>query len=182
MFGHEIRKLVSDGVPPSSLYGSDLRSEYFDLGYKLFRDQKTLTTTFIAADIFDPTSKLGELNEKIDIIWAGSFLHLFSWQQQIDVCKRIVQLLKGKKGSMVFGRQAGSLNPGEKVRRSDASKSTIWRHDADSFKRMWKEVGEATGTSWTVEVKMLPKEELPKDRAQEWQPDARRMRFAVFRE
>jgi SAM-dependent methyltransferase len=80
-FGQELRKLASDGVLDSHLYGADLRSEFFTLGYKLFRDQSTLNAKFIAAEIFDPVLPLGELDGKIDIIYAGNFL-AFIWVQE----------------------------------------------------------------------------------------------------
>jgi len=96
-FGQELRKLVADGAPPENLYGADLNPEFFDLGYKLFRDKDTLTSKFIAADIFDPGSELHELDGKIDILYAGSFLHLFSYEGQINACKAIVKLLRDKK-------------------------------------------------------------------------------------
>jgi SAM-dependent methyltransferase len=54
MFAQDARKLVHDGAPPSSIYGTDLYSEYFDYGYKLFRDSDIMPRShFIAADILD---------------------------------------------------------------------------------------------------------------------------------
>jgi SAM-dependent methyltransferase len=103
-FGQDIRRLVHDGAPQSHLYGADLRSEFFDLGYKLFRDASTLKAQFLAADIFDPSSSLAELEGKVDIIYAGSFLHLFNYETQVGVCKRIVKLMREKKGAVVLGR------------------------------------------------------------------------------
>ena len=48
-FGQEIRKLAYDGAVQSNLYGCDPRSEFFNLGYRLFRDRDTLKSTFIEA-------------------------------------------------------------------------------------------------------------------------------------
>ncbi len=79
-----LRKLVADGVPTEHLYGCDLRPEFFELGYKLFRDKDTLKSKFIAADIFDPSSALSSLYGNIDIIYAGSFLHLFGYAEQVE--------------------------------------------------------------------------------------------------
>lgn len=54
MFAQDMRKLVHDGAPPFSVYGTDLRGEYFGFGYKLFRDEHIIPKEhFIAADILD---------------------------------------------------------------------------------------------------------------------------------
>jgi hypothetical protein len=54
MFAQDLRKLVYDGAPPSSVYGTDLRGDYFEYGYKLFRDEAMVPRDqFIAADILD---------------------------------------------------------------------------------------------------------------------------------
>ncbi|KAE9378513.1 methyltransferase domain-containing protein [Stipitochalara longipes BDJ] len=180
-FGQEIRRLVHDGAPSSHLWGADLRPEFFDLGYKLFQDKDTLQAKFMAADIFDPSSPLKDLEGKIDIIYAGSFLHLFNYEQQIAVCKRIVEILRAKKGSFVLGRQAGNVEAGERVHRTNPAQS-MFRHNEESFKKMWAEVGEATGTKWKVDVELFTPSEG-------WGPpnplhgsDGRAVRFSVWRE
>lgn len=181
-FGQEIRRLVHDGAPSSHLWGADLRPEFFELGYKLFQDKETLKSTFIAADIFDPESPLKNLVGKIDIIYAGSFLHLFNYQDQLRVCKRIVEILKEKKGSVVLGRQAGSIVAGERVHRTNTAQS-MFRHNAESFKKMWQEVGEATGTKWRVEIEVLdPREDQWARPGAEGPHDGRPIRFSVWRE
>jgi hypothetical protein len=110
-----VRKLAADGAPSEHLYGSDLRSEFFDLGYELFRDEATLRSKFLVGDVFDSSSPLSELDGEIDIIYAASFLHLFSYEDQVKVCKRMVKLLK-EKDSVVLGRQIGNANAGSKAR------------------------------------------------------------------
>jgi SAM-dependent methyltransferase len=144
-FGQEIRRLVHDGAPSSQLYGADLRPEFFALGYSLFRDSSTLKTTFLAADIFDPSSPLKGLEGKVNIMYCGSFLHLFNYEQQVNVCKRIVEILRPKRGSVVLGKQAGSAVSGERVHRTNEAQS-MFRHNEESFRKMWSEIGEATRT------------------------------------
>jgi len=179
-FGQELRKLAADGAPTDRLYGADLRPEFFDLGYKLFRDQGTLKSKFLAADIFDPASPLAELDGKIDIIYAGSFLHLFGYDQQVAVCKRMVKLLRDREGSVVLGRQGGNLVSGEHAHRRGG---TVFRHNAESFRKMWEEVGEATGTKWRVELEMMvPERAEAKERGDARGSEGRRIRFSVFRE
>ena len=105
-----------DGAPPENLFGCDLRPEFFDLGYRLFKDKEKLSNNFFAADIMDPSSTLSTWYGKIDIIYAGSFIHLFAYAGQVEVCKKIVRLLKDKKGSILLGRQVGNLVAGEKIK------------------------------------------------------------------
>jgi SAM-dependent methyltransferase len=167
-------------VPPSSIYGADLRPEFFELGYKLFRDVDTLKAKFLTADIFDTESPLKDLEGTIDVIYAGSFLHLFNYEQQVKACKRIVKLLREKEGSVLLGRQIGNLEAGEKVHKTNEAQS-MFRHNVKSFKKMWEEVGVMKGTKWKVEVEMLDNV----DRV--WMQgihgkDGRLIRFSVWRE
>jgi SAM-dependent methyltransferase len=154
-FGQEIRDLVRAGVPSKNLYGSDLRQEFWDIGYELFRDKETLESTFYAADIFDEseTSPLRQLDGKVDVIYAGSFFHLFSWDQQLRVAKRVVGMLKPVEGSILVGKQVGRKIGGVVPHRprpglTEPSAGTMWRHDGESWEKMWKETEEATGTEW----------------------------------
>jgi hypothetical protein len=177
-----LRKVASDGAAQENLYGSDLRPEFFEMGYRLFRDGDTLKSKFIAADIFDPSSDLSALDGHIDIIYAGSFLHLFGYVDQVAICKRIVKLLKTKKDSLLLGRQVGNLEAGEKVHRTNKSQ-TMFRHNSESFQKMWDEVGEATGTKWKVETELLvPNDRQIDERRGEHGPNMRSLRFSVFRQ
>jgi len=135
----------------------------------------------MAADIFDPSSPLAELEGKVDIIYAGSFLHLFNYEQQVAVCKRIVGLLKARKGSLVLGRQAGNVEAGERVHRTNAVQS-MFRHNEESFRKMWAEVGEATGTKWKVDVQLFTQSDDWGRRNALHGPDGRAVRFTVWRE
>lgn len=173
-FGQEVRQLVSthnpnpsiflqvphsitqayDGAPSENLYGTDLRQEFIDLGYDLFQDHKTLKSTFIVADAFDPESPLKQLNGQMSIIYAGSFFHLFDWDGQFAMAKRVVELLKPEPGSMLLGRQAGNINPGEYIRAGYNGERKRWRHDPKTWKEMWELVGKETGTKWDVHAEM----------------------------
>ncbi|KAF4611358.1 hypothetical protein G7Y89_g15655 [Cudoniella acicularis] len=142
--GQELRKVAHDGAVQENLYGSDLRAEFFEMGYRIFLDRDTLKSKFIEADITDANSALSGLDGKIDIIYAGSFLHLFNYEGQIEVCKRLVKLLREKKDSLILGRQVGNTDAGEYVQMTNES-GIMYRHNAESFKKMWDEVGEETG-------------------------------------
>ncbi|KAI9827480.1 MAG: hypothetical protein M1832_004830 [Thelocarpon impressellum] len=178
-FGQEIRKLVSDGAPSENIYGADLHSEFIDAGYDLFQDKGKIKTTFFSANITEPNS-LPQLVGKLDMVWAGSFFHLFGWDDQIAVAKRIVELLKPQKGSVIFGRQAGNVTPGEIPHEANAG-GTMYRHDVSSFEKLWVEVGKQTGTSWQVKARLDDVVEPAKGGA--WNdPNARLLLFAVHRE
>ena len=177
-----LRKVAADGAATEHLYGCDLRPEFFDLGYKLFRDKETLKSKFIAADIFHQSSDLTSLYGNIDIIYAGSFLHLFDYAKQVEVCKQIVKLLKDKKGSMLMGRQVGNLEAGEKVHET-SKRGTMFRHNEESFRKMWDEVGELTGTKWRVETQLIKfGESYMKERVDAHGLNMRLLRFSIFRE
>jgi hypothetical protein len=118
-----LRKIAADGAPQEHLYGADLRPEFFDLGYQLFNDSQNLKAKFIAADVFDPSSQLTTLYKNIDIIYAGAFLHLFGYAEQLEICKQIVKLLRDKKDSLLLGRQVGNLEAGEKVSGNNKSQN-----------------------------------------------------------
>jgi len=181
-FGQELRKVAADGAPSENLYGFDLRPEFFELGYRLFRDKDTLKSEFISADIFDTSSPLSTLDGKIDIIYAGSFLHLFGYTDQLTICKRIVKLLNDKKGSLLLGRQVGNVESGEHVHRTNQSER-MFRHNSESFKKMWDEVGEVTGTKWRVETQLLiPEQAYLSERREAHGENVRSLKFFVFRE
>ncbi|KAJ9638842.1 hypothetical protein H2201_004632 [Coniosporium apollinis] len=149
-FGQDVRKLVFDGAPAENIYASDLQHEFWDLGYELFLDKDKLGTQFIEADVFDEESGLKRLDGQIDIAHAASFFHLFNWPQQKEAAIRIVRLLKAQKGSLILGRQVGNVAPGEFPHRV----GTMYRHNEASFQQLWNQVGNATESSWKVEVEM----------------------------
>ena len=177
-FAQDIRKLVYDGAPSENLYACDLRQEYMDLGYELFRDRDKMTATFINANILEEPGSLDQLYGKIDIIHAASFFHLFGWEDQLKICKRVIKILKPQKSSLIFGRQTGNVKGTEVVPKTHGlhNSSTIWRHDPDSFKRLWDIAGRETDTKWKTWA------ELEERRPDHWAEDGiRRMKFEVER-
>ncbi|MCJ1398105.1 hypothetical protein MMC11_001302 [Xylographa trunciseda] len=188
-FGQDIRKLVHDGAPAAALYGAELRAGFLDMGYELFRDRGALAATFVQADVFaeGDADALRALDGAVDVVYTASFLHLFGWAEQVRVGKRIVRLLKGGKGGVVFGRQVGTLRPGE-YRRTAEGGGSRYRHDGESFKRMWEQIGRETGTEWRVEVQMDEvtgwrngSDQIDKD-GKKWSDEhTRRLRFEVER-
>jgi hypothetical protein len=108
-----------------------------------------LNSLFIAADIFDHESELRQLEGKIDIIWSGSFLHLFEWNRQIAVVTKMFKLLKPHSECMIVGRVLGHKETGEYVLENGAM---VYHHDIDSFKRMFYSACEVVGEKWVMYV------------------------------
>jgi len=165
-FGQDIRRLVADGAPSENTYGSDLHMEFIELGYDLFLDKEMLKTKFIAGDVFDPDASIKQLDGKIDIIHAASFFHLFNWDGQVKIAKRFVSLLNPEAGVLVIGRLMANIEAGEY-----SFSKTVYRHNDESFKRMWKLVGDETGTNWQVDARISESELLKKQGSPfEWVP------------
>jgi len=149
-FGQTIRRLAYDGAPSDNMYGSDLQPEFFELGYKLFNDRNKLRAKFLSADIFDPASALSSLSGKVDIVYAGSFFHLWGLEKQKQVSKIVVRLLRPEPGSLILGRQMGAENAEE----GDSPTGTMFRHNVESFKQLWKEIGDELGVSFQVDASL----------------------------
>lgn len=149
--GQDIRKLVYDGASSENIYASDLKGQFWDIGYELFLDKSSLKATFIEADVFDENSGLQPLTGTIDIVHAASFFHLFDWDGQVAAAKKIVSLLNPESDSLILGRQAGRAEAGDFTARVEQTKSRYW-HNPESFAKLWKHVGDETGTNWKVEA------------------------------
>ncbi|KAJ6104454.1 hypothetical protein N7523_010774 [Penicillium sp. IBT 18751x] len=151
--GQELRQLVFEGVPSENLYSSDLRQDFYDIGYDLFADRDTLKSEFFQGDIFDDNSALVQkLTGKINIVNAASFFHLFNWDQQVIIAKRVVGLLVAQPGSLVIGRQVGYADPVDPDDKENAPKH--YRHSPETWKRFWDQVGRETGSKWEVQSTM----------------------------
>ncbi|KAL8718987.1 MAG: hypothetical protein Q9225_003945 [Loekoesia sp. 1 TL-2023] len=154
-FGQDIRKVVHDGAPSENLFACDLNSHFLDLGYELFMDRDTLKARMIAADIFQDSGTLGELEGTLDFVHVSLFLHLFDWDRQVEACKRIVSLLKPVSGSTVLGRQTANRVAQEGYL---PTVGDVWRHNDESFKKLWQQVGQESGTRWSVWTELKERE------------------------
>jgi SAM-dependent methyltransferase len=158
--GQDIRKLAYDGAPQENMYGSDLKKEFWDIGYNLFLDQSQLKAKFIEADVFDADSALKELDGKLNIVHAASFFHLWDWDEQVQAAKRVVRLLKAEPGVMIFGRQGGMPEAGKISHLVQKELNSYW-HNPESWAKLWKQVGDETDSQWEV-VAALGEEDLTK--------------------
>lgn len=118
-------------------------------GYELFNDRDSLKSPFIEADILDENSPLvKDFAGQFSFINAMSFFHLFKYETQKIVAKRIVTLLRPQPGSVLVGRHVGHEIPGE----CDEETMLGYCHNEQSWKEFWDGIGKETGTKWSVEA------------------------------
>ncbi|KUI67393.1 hypothetical protein VM1G_03343 [Cytospora mali] len=144
-FGQDIRKLVYDGAPSDNIVGVDVEPRFIDLGYELFRDRETLKARFLSGDIF-AEDFLEDLRGKVDIIFVGSFLHLFSFEQQEVIVAQLVKLLRKRKGSLVFGRHMATAESGG-ITTTNALGWSLYHHSPDTIRKLWDSAPEG---EWEV--------------------------------
>ena len=157
--GQDIRKCVFDGAPAANLYASDLFPEYEELAYDFWRDRHQIPSGHFFADnilaengVFTSGSLMTQLGPgSVDMITITMFLHLFNYENQLKTATRILRLLSQKPGSLILGSQAGSIDFGEQTlkppfhRSETGTKRTVFRHNPESFERLWNEAGRVTG-------------------------------------
>lgn len=143
-FGQDLRKVAYDAQVSRNLIGTDLEKAFLHLGYDLFADRDHLEATFLPGDIFAPDF-LQQYRGKVDIIYLGSFLHLFNETQQKKVAKQLRLLLRPQAGSMVFGRNLGADKGGHF--HMESLGWDLYRHDPqtieDFFRAAFNEPDEA---------------------------------------
>jgi hypothetical protein len=127
----------------------------------------------LVADIFDPASALNDVKGNVDIVYTGSFFHLWGLEKQKEVSRAVTLLLRPKPGSMILGRQIGAVTAVEKT----SDYGTMFRHNVDSFKKLWKDVGDDLGVTFTVKATL---KELSRDHFE--QGDTRRIWFSIRKE
>ena len=131
--------------------------------------------TFIGADLTNPsTSEIEPFFSSIDIIGTNSLFHLFNLKNQKTIAQHLIRLTKPKAGSMIFGVQLGTAEPGEQ--HATYTGGAVFHHNPDSFNTFWQEVGAATGSKWRVDARNEKFFEAS------WRPDTNLLVFTVRRE
>ncbi|KAF2095369.1 hypothetical protein NA57DRAFT_59386 [Rhizodiscina lignyota] len=150
-FGQVLRHLLVDsGAPSENMYATDLHPQLWELGFELFCDRERMKAHFIAGDVLSISNPLWKLDVKFGIVLAEQFLHLFSWNQNKSILRQLVTNLT-KPGTQVIGFQTANVNAQE----YKTQWGHMYFHNVESLEKLWKEVGEETGTSWTVDAKLL---------------------------
>ena len=169
---------MHDGAPSTNLYGAELKLDFVTLSYDLFLDKDTFGAHFIQADIFEDGGALDAFVGKMDIVQVGLFLHLFNLEGQTKACERIVTLMKPEKGVLILGQQVGATEP-KQMTKEEGSK--MYKHNPESFEKMWRDVGEKTGTEWTVTARLDAGLGIDQKKRTWDDPNTRRLVFEVER-
>lgn len=157
--GQELRYLVHRAkIPANNLYGFDLEPGFFDLGYKLFRDDATkFPATLICADLgvdgpeWEDSPLVKTVAGRIDVVWAGSLLHFWNYQGQLESLLRLINLCSKEEGVILCGRQLGSVLAGE-YEMTGLTDEITYRHNVESMKGLWFDVQQRTNSRWQVEA------------------------------
>lgn len=154
-FGQDLRYMAADGAPTQNMFSSDIVSEFWDIGYDLYRDNDSMKARFFRADILDSTS-LNELDESVDIVLVNQVFHLFDWERQVEAGKNMVAL--SRSGTWVVGYQIGSavgravpVRTGSGGTAGTAGSTSKFLHNRDTWQELWSQIEEETGTKSSVE-------------------------------
>ena len=102
----------------------------------------------------------------------------------MDVASRMVGLVQDRLGAVMVGRDTGNVVAGYKQHSTTGVEGQgdrrMWRHNVESCERLWREVGERTGTEWRVSATL---EDTLRDAFDErWHdPETRRLVWEVER-
>ena len=172
-FGHTGRNLVYDGAEQKNIISGDLRQEFWELGFQLFRDREKFHAPFLQGDILDP-QYLTEFDGQIDIVHTSAFFHLFDLPFQKAIVRRLTRLVSLKPGSVIFGRQVGNTVPAFKKHPLRPGQG-LYQHSEESFRAMFESV--APG-KWDVQTWLTTRKESLSDDNGGFQG---RLRFIITR-
>ncbi|KAL2864490.1 class I SAM-dependent methyltransferase [Aspergillus lucknowensis] len=175
--GQDLRLLAVHGVPTTQMWALDVEERLWELGYDLFRDRGRMAAAFIQADFLQlaPTTLPAA---KLNVVIAAQFLHLFSWEKQLEAVKKIVDL--SSPGTMLVGYQQGRQRAREYLR----PWGMMFYHNRESFLRLWDLVQQETRTNWTIEIQEVRLQEWGmQDQDLEWMPEDRMgINFVLIRD
>lgn len=173
------------GAPVSKLSAVEMRPELYELGWELFQDRSIdPQPELLVKDLIKSQSPV--FNKTGTILHVANLFHLFGWTNQLAIAQRLSNMLQDQgegaeaKRPFLFGRQVGSLTPGE--REANQGGEERYLHDQNAFQRLWDNVDSVTGWEWKVEVEMLGEMlgEMPPGYAYLGE-NARYQRFVVWR-
>ena len=150
--------MVFDGAPSDSIYAIDIVS-HWEVGLDLFNDRDHFKARFLEVDLMaaETDANLKALQGKMDIISISAVFHQWNWRTQVDAAKKVLAF--SKPGSLVVGHQIGSADAKEH-KTLGQMQVDVWRHNPDSFVRMWDQVGYETGTKCKTEARLLSWEDI----------------------
>lgn len=157
--GVDFRHLIVDGAPSDKMIGVDLVRQW-DIGFEMYRDNDRFKGKFIEADIMnlDGNKELEQYKGHMDVIGISAVLHSWDWNGQVAAAKELVVL--SQPGTIVVGYQVANAGAREAELVVGGKVTKQFRHNPDSFAKMWNIVGEATGTTWKTEASLWPWEKM----------------------
>jgi len=174
----DLRLLAHHGVPSSSLCGLEIQPEFVSLGYEFFGDRESFHGKFIVGDLMDRANEEAKaLEGGVGIVQLGMVLHTWDLEGQIMACERVAELLRDERGVMVVGQSVGDVEGKE----FSARGRMIYKHNVESFGRMWEEVGRRTRTRWAVRARLDEGLGIDGGRREWDEKSARRLGFEVER-
>lgn len=180
-FGQDLRKVASDAGVSANLIGCDIEESFMQLGYELFEDRNSLEATFIPGSVFEDDF-LVQYHGKVDIVYMGSFLHLFNEAKQRIIVGHLQKLLRPRKGSMVFGRHLGAEKGGPF--RMESLGWDLYRHDPETISNLFQQERVADQEiEWKVTSSLSRYESANWDNSRRgWQGnDTKQMMFTAIR-
>jgi SAM-dependent methyltransferase len=179
-FGQDLRKLAGDGVPADNLYAVEIMQGFLDASFDFFGDRANPPAHFITADLLDESNtEVNDLLGTVDVVHISMVLHIWDWATQIRACERLVALLRPVPGALVLGRLIGRL---EACNWRGPEGRAMYKHDLQSFARLWEEVGQRTETKWAVRAEFAGKIGVRVGTVDHWDdPPSRRVMFEVER-
>ena len=142
-----------------------MRPEFLDLGHDLFLDRSISKFHLISADILNDNSEIIiQLTGQLSIVYISLFLHVFEFDQQIMVGKRVLDLLIPKPGSLIVCRVIACRD--QDTLNATSARLPYYYHCLASWERLWECVGKETGVklnvrSWEQEDALAVKHPLP---------------------
>ena len=154
--GQDLRKLRYDGAKIQRTYAVELARGLIDSGFDLFMDSNQSKDNFIAGDVLKDNPfewlRVFGIEDGFNIVHVGALFHLFDWNDQLLIAKNLITLIRKREDSVIFGWHFAARNSGL-VFLGPKKEAQIYGHNEESMKRLWKEVGEATGTEWSLQVR-----------------------------
>ncbi|KAG8735725.1 hypothetical protein FRC10_010225 [Ceratobasidium sp. 414] len=128
---------MSDGYPSQNIIATDLRQDFWNLGFELFKDDASkFPVSFVRGDILSPTlldTGAKKLDTRPDLSKGPLSCGV---EDQLKVARGCVSLLTGLSGATVFGAHIGAPKSGL-FQKSDGK--SMFCHSPESWEEMWKE-------------------------------------------
>lgn len=143
---------------------------FIDVGCRLFLNKGKQNVKFVTGHLIEPDEGAyqggplaHELTGRVVAIFASSLFHMPDYEDQLLFAKRMVAMCEDRMGVMITGRQLGSYLGGRYPMtgmREDGYKFKSCRHNEQTMRSFWHEVGKVTDTQWTVDTATYMGEEI----------------------